>query len=400
LRDDVADMLIRTHPLDVLVVVVLVVAAVSGWRRGFTVVVLGYAGLLIGLAVGAWAATRIGLVVSTEESLRRIFVGLGVFFLVAAIFHSLAIRAGRAAKAAMIGQWTSGVDSLGGALVASAVAAIALWFVALTMSDSMPVVAKAVNDSVVLTVIDRHAPRPPAALSELRRLLAASPFPDAFASLRPPMSSGPPPGVHLTAAGLQRARTATVQVASEGCGGLLFGSGFPVRTDLVVTNAHVVAGTANHRVITSQGTRLPATVVLFDPRRDVALLRVPGLGLRPLALAEPSGPRATGAVVGYPGGGRQKVVGAQVVSRVNANGRDIYSRALVNREIWVLRSTIRKGDSGGPLVDRNGRSLGVVFAASTSTDQEGYALTNAELRPDLVAAAGRTAPVRVLGCAG
>src|SRR6266545_2529898 len=351
-------MLLRTHPLDVLLGIVLVVAGVSGWRRGFTVVVLGYAGLLIGLAVGAWAATRIGLVVSTEESLRRIFVGVGVFFLVAAIFHSLAIRAGRAVKGALVGQWTSSLDSLGGALVASAVAAV----------------------------------------SELRRLLAGSPFPDACASLRPPISSGPPPAISLTS-GIRRASAATVQIESEGCGGLLFGSGFPVSGNLVVTNAHVVAGTDNHRVITYRGARLPATVVLFDPRRDIALLRVPGLTVRPLALADPSGPRTTGAVIGYPGGGRQKVVGAQVVTKTVAVGRDIYSRALVRRQIWVLRAVIRKGDSGGPLVDRNGRALGVVFAASTITDQEGYALTNAELRTDLAAAAGRSAPVPVLGCA-
>jgi len=390
-------MLLRTHPLDVLIGIVLVVAAVSGWRRGFTVVVLGYAGLLIGLALGAWAATRIGLVVSTEESLRRIFVGIGVFFLVAAISHSLAIRAGRSVKGALVGQWTSSLDSLGGALVASAVAAIALWFVALTMSDSMPVLARAVSNSVILTAIDHHAPRPPAAVSELRRLLNGSPFPDAFASLRPPISSGSPPAVSLTS-GIRRASAATVQIESEGCGGLLFGSGFPVSGNLVVTNAHVVAGTDNHRVITSQGTRLPATVVLFNPRRDIALLRVPGLGLRPLPLADPS-PRTTGAVIGYPGGGREKVVGAQLVTKTVAVGRDIYSRALVRRQIWVLRAVIRKGDSGGPLVDRNGRALGVVFAASTVSDQEGYALTNAELRLDLAAVAGRNAPVPVLGCA-
>jgi S1-C subfamily serine protease len=391
-------MLLRTHPLDVLLGIVLIVAAISGWRRGFIVVVLGYAGLLIGLAVGAWAATRIGLVVSTEESLRRIFVGIGVFFLVAAVFHSLAIRAGRAAKGGLVGQWTSNLDSVGGAVVASAVAAIALWFVALTMSDSMPVLARAVSDSVILTTIDHHAPRPPAAVSELRRLLAGSPFPDAFASLRPPISSGSPPVIQSTQ-GIQRAAAATVQIESEGCGGLLFGSGFPVNGNLVVTNAHVVAGTGNHRVITSRGTRLPATVVLFDPRRDIALLRVPGLPVRPLPLADPSGPRTIGAVIGYPGGGSQKVVGAQVVTKTVATGRDIYSRALVRREIWVLRAVIRKGDSGGPLVDRSGRALGVVFAASTITDQEGYALTNAELRTDLAAAAGRTAPVPVLGCA-
>jgi S1-C subfamily serine protease len=392
-------MLLRTHPLDVLVGILLILAAVSGWRRGFTVVVLGYAGLLLGLAVGAWAATRIGVIVSTEESLRRIFVGIGVFFVVAAIFHGLAVRAGRMAKGALVGQWTSSLDSVGGALVAATVAGVALWFIGLTMSDSLPVVARAVSNSVILTAIDDHAPRPPAAVSELRQLLARSPFPDAFANLRPATSSGSPPAV-VQGEGLTRALAATVQIESEGCGGLLFGSGFPVApSNLVVTNAHVVAGTTNHQVITRTGTKLRATVVLFDPRRDLALLRVPQLGVRGLQLGEPSGPRANGAVVGYPGGGRQQVVGAQVVTRTSALGRDIYSRALVRRQIWVLRAKIRKGDSGGPLVDRAGHSMGVVFAASTTDSLEGYALTNAELRADLNAAAGRTAPVPVLGCA-
>jgi S1-C subfamily serine protease len=385
--------------LDVLVGIVLILAAVSGWRRGFTVVVLGYAGLMLGLAVGAWAATRVGVIVSTDESLRRIFVGIGVFFVIAALFHSVAVRAGRLAKGALVGQWTSGIDSVGGAVVAATVAGVALWFVGLTISDSMPVVAKAVSNSVILTTIDDHAPRPPAAVSELRQLLARSPFPDAFANLRPAISSGSPPAV-VKGEGLNRALAATVQIESEGCGGLLFGSGFPVApSNLVVTNAHVVAGTTNHLVITRDGAKLRATVVFFDPRRDLALLRVPRLDVRALQLAEPSGPPANGAVVGYPGGGRQQVVGAQVVTRTSALGRDIYSRALVRRQIWVLRAKIRKGDSGGPLVDHRGRAMGVVFAASTVDNQEGYALTNAELRADLNAAAGRTAPVSVLGCA-
>jgi uncharacterized membrane protein required for colicin V production len=392
-------MLLRTHPLDVLVGILLILAAVSGWRRGFTVVVLGYAGLLLGLAVGAWAATRVGVLVSAEESLRRIFVGLGVFFVVAALFHSVAVRAGRLAKGALVGQLTSSIDSVGGALVAATVAGVALWFIGLTMSDSLPVVARAVGNSVILTTIDDHAPRPPAAVSELRQLLARSPFPDAFANLRPAISSGSPPDVPQ-GPGLNRAKAATVQIESEGCGGLLFGSGFPVApSNLVVTNAHVVAGTTNHQVITNTGTKLRATVVFFDPKRDLALLRVPRLDVRALQLGEPSGARVNGAVVGYPGGGRQQVVGAQVVTRTSALGRDIYSRALVRRQIWVLRAKIRRGDSGGPLVDNLGRAMGVVFAASTSDPQEGYALTNAELRADLNAAAGRTAPVSVLGCA-
>jgi S1-C subfamily serine protease len=390
-------MLLRSHPLDVLLGLILILAAVSGWRRGFTVVVLGYAGLLVGLALGAWAATRAGLVVSTEDSLRRVFIGVAVFFVVAAICHTLAIRLGQVARKAFAGQLTSSLDAVGGAVVAVGVAAIALWFVGLTLSSSMPQVANAIAGSAILNTIDSHAPRPPGALAELRGILALSPFPDAFASLRPPTSSGEPPAAARTA-GIRRAAQATLQIESEGCGGLLFGSGFPVAGNYVVTNAHVVAGTRDHHVATSDGTRHAATVVWFDPKRDLALLRAPSLALRPLTLAD-AGPASAGAVIGYPGGGREQVVGAQVVEKQVARGRDIYSSSLVVRQIYVLRATVRKGDSGGPLVDRTGRALGVIFAASTLDSQEGFALTNRELRDTLTAAGRRTAPVPTGACA-
>jgi len=391
-------MLLRSHPLDVLLGVVLILAAVSGWRRGFTVVVLGYAGLLVGLALGAWAATRVGLVISSEDSLRRIFIGVAVFFLVAAVCHTVGIRLGKVARDAFAGQLTSNLDSVGGAVVAAAVAAIALWFVGLTLSGSVPQVSKAVANSVILTTIDRHAPRPPSALAELRGILARSPFPDAFASLRPPQTSGDPPPAARTA-GIMRASAVTLRIESEGCGGLLFGSGFPVPGNYVVTNAHVVAGARDHHVrLSNGGQRFAARVVWFDPKRDLALLRVPGLRLRPLTLADAT-PPVPGAVIGYPGGGRQQVVGAQVYSKTVAKGRDIYSRSLVTRQIYVLRAVVRKGDSGGPVVDRNGRALGVVFAASRLDDQEGFALTNTELRSTLAAARSRTAPVPTGACA-
>jgi S1-C subfamily serine protease len=390
-------MLLRSHPLDVLLGLVLIAAAISGWRRGFMVVVLGYAGLLAGLAVGAWAASRVGLVVSSEDSLRRIFTGIAVFFLVAAFCHAVATRLGSVARDALVGQWTSSLDSLGGAVVATGVTAVALWFVGLTLSSSMPQLARAVANSVILTTIDEHAPRPPGALAELRGLLARSPFPEAFAGLRPPLTSGEPPAVARTP-GIARARDATVQVESEGCGGLLFGSGFPVPGNLVVTNAHVVAGTSNHRVRVNGGRAVAATVVWFDPKRDLALLRAPGLGLRPLTLRDAQ-PPTPGAVIGYPGGGREQVVGAQVVSRTLARGRDIYSRSLVTRQIYILRAAVRKGDSGGPVVDRAGHALGVVFAASTVDGQEGFALTNVELRAALSAAGGRTAAAPTGACA-
>src|SRR6266699_1303569 len=352
------------HAIDLLLLLLLAATAVSGWRRGFAVVTLGYAGLLVGLALGAWAAARVGLFISAEDSLRRLLVGIVVFF-----------------------------------LVAVGVTVIAVWFVALTLG-SVPFspLARALTDSSVLRTIDRIAPRPPAALSQLRGLLARSPFPDVFANLRPPAAAGAPPAA-LATPGVKHAAAATVQIESQGCGGLLFGSGFPVEQHLVVTNAHVVAGTGRHRVITTDGSRAIATVVWFDPRRGLALLNVPGISLDPVRLAGAVPAGTTGAVIGYPGGGSEKVVGARVVARTTAVGRDIYSSSLARREIYVLRARVRKGDSGGPVVDRSGRPIGVVFAASTVDPQEGYALTHSELRTVLTQVGSRRAPVGVGECA-
>ena len=387
------------HAIDLLLVLLLVLAAVSGYRRGFAVVVLGYAGLLLGLALGAWAATRVGLFISAEDSLRRLLVGIVVFFLVAAVCHSLATRLGAQLRSALTGRVAGGLDAIGGAVAAIAMTAIAMWFVGLTLG-SVPFspVARAVSDSAVLRTLDRFAPRPPAALAQLRGLLARSPFPDAFANLRPSTTGGVPPAAGATP-GIRRAAAATVQIQSEGCGGLLFGSGFPVDDQLVVTNAHVVAGTGRHRVLTAGGGRFAATVVWFDPRRDVALLDVPGLRIRPLTLQASVRLGTNGAVVGYPGGGGEVVVGAKVVARTAAVGRDIYSSSLVRREIYVLRARVRKGDSGGPVVDRSGRPLGVVFAASTVDPNEGYALTASELQTVLTQLGSRRAEVGVGQCA-
>jgi S1-C subfamily serine protease len=387
------------HAIDLLLLLVLAVTAVSGWRRGFAVVTLGYAGLLVGLAVGAWAAARVGLFISDEDSMRRLLVGIVVFFLVAVVCHSIATRFGVQLRSTITGKLSGNLDAVGGALVAVVVTAIALWFVALTLG-SVPFspLARALTDSSVLRTIDRVAPRPPAALSQLRGLLARSPFPDAFANLRPPAAAGAPPAT-LATPGVKRATATTVQIESEGCGGLLFGSGFPVEAHLVVTNAHVVAGTGDHRVIVPGRGRARGTVVWFDPRRDIALLSVPGVTFSPLELDGPVRAGTTGAVIGYPGGGGETVVGARVVARTTAVGRDIYSSSLVRREIYVLRAKVRKGDSGGPVVDRSGRLIGVVFAASTVDPNEGYALTNTELRTVLSQAGSNRAEVPVGQCA-
>ena len=384
--------------IDLVMLAILVTAGISGWRRGFAVVVLSYLGLLGGLALGAWLAARVGLALSATDSLGRLLIGITVFFLVASLCHVGGTRLGTSLRSRLSSRFADGLDNLGGAAVASGVVAIALWFVGLTLAAGpIPEVAQALSHSEVLRTIDRFTPRPPAAINELRRLLDRSPFPEAFASLRPPAASGPPPEVS-TNPRVRAAAEATVQVRSRGCGGLLFGSGFPVAPDLIVTNAHVVAGTKDPEVLTVHGREHDATVVWFDHERDIAFLRVRGAGLRPLPLAD-AREDAVGVVIGYPGGGEEQVTGARIVDRTTAVGRDIYSRSLVQREIYVLRARIRKGNSGGPLVNQAGQAVGVVFAASTVDRNEGYALTAQELRQARREAGAATRPVSTGSCA-
>src|SRR6266511_3553420 len=185
------------HAIDLLLVLLLVLAAVSGYRRGFAVVVLGYAGLLLGLALGAWAATRVGLFISAEDSLRRLLVGIVVFFLVAAVCHSLATRLGAQLRSALTGRVAGGLDAIGGAVAAIAMTAIAMWFVGLTLG-SVPFspVARAVSDSAVLRTLDRFAPRPPPCRSRARAAAAycsAAASPWTTSSWSPTRTSWPVP---------------------------------------------------------------------------------------------------------------------------------------------------------------------------------------------------------------
>ncbi|HEX2375623.1 MAG TPA: MarP family serine protease [Actinomycetota bacterium] len=389
------------QPIDVLLLVLLALAALSGWRRGFAMVLLGYLGLLVGLALGAWAATQAGLLVSADSSVRRLLTAVVVFFLVAAACHAVGNLLGIRVRSLLGGRWTSRADAIGGAVVATVVAAVAMWFVALTLSNvPLSPFTRAVHSSSVLRTIDNYAPRPPAALAQLRGLLDRSGFPEAFATLRPPVVSGPPPEAARNPAVL-RAANATLQIQSRGCGGVLFGSGFPIATDLVITNAHVVAGSRRHEVVTNEGVRASASVVYFDPAHDLALLSVPDLPVGPLRLAGAAARRGQEAVViGYPSGGAQKAIGARIVLRTQPEAPDIYARPQDSRrDIYVLHARVRKGVSGGPVVDLRGRPLGVVFAASTVERSEGYALTNAEVRRAVSRSNGNRRPVSVGGCA-
>jgi S1-C subfamily serine protease len=184
------------------------------------------------------------------------------------------------------------------------------------------------------------------------------------------------------------------RVEGRGCGGVVSGSAYPVAPGYLVTNAHVVSGTSN-TTLSQDATRVDgihATVVLFDPERDIAILWAPQVNA-PVPQENSGGRGTQGAVLGYPGGGPEMVSPAVLEQNTDATGRDIYNNALVNRNIWIIGSQVRPGNSGGPLVDLQGHVLGLVFAASSTDPNQAYALSNDEVQPDIQAGVGRTGTV-------
>ena len=169
------------------------------------------------------------------------------------------------------------------------------------------------------------------------------------------------------------------------CNRSLEGSGFVISPEHVLTNAHVVAGMTDGpvRQLRRAVNGLPATVVLFDWNNDVAILYVPGLHAPPLHFAGTAAKGSGAVVVGYPENGPFRAVPARVGSQWAASGPNIYKTGTVTREIYAVRATVEPGNSGGPLLAKNGKVYGVVFAASTTARDTGFALTAGVVRRDV-----------------
>ena len=291
----------------------------------------------------------------------------------------LGARSGRLLQRLRLGP----VDSVFGVAVAVVVALIVTWVVAIApeTTASSPRSTGRCSSRASCGPSTPSLPPIPTVFAGVERFLAQNGFPIVFAGL-PPQTAAPvslPTDASARAAVL-RAEGSTVQVAGTGCGVIQEGSGFVVAPGLVVTNAHVVAGIAAPAVIDADG-RHATTVVLFDPRLDIAVLRVHGLTDAGSAVDSAVVARGTtGVVLGYPGGGPLTPRKAGVAAAFEAVGLDIYGSSQTTREIYQLDAVVQPGNSGGPLVASgdpglaDGTVIGVVFARSTANANVGYAL--------------------------
>ena len=371
--------------LDLVIVGVVVFAMVGGYRLGF----LGRAASWIGLAVGFYVAIRVlptvlnHLTTATPTTLLVLTV---VIIVAGAMIGQAAglIAGAHLHRFLPIGPLRL-VDRILGSLVGGAGILVVVWLLVPAVAQVAGWPARAVTESVISRVVSRDLPHPPGALDFLRRLVANG-NPVVFSVLQGNTASGPPPANSpIPQALAAQVQASTVRVTGQACDEIIEGSGFAVAPDLIVTNAHVVAGEHAGKTMVDlpDGTTRAATVVMYDPNRDLALLSVPGLGQNPLPLASAT-PSELGAVFGHPEGDPKVVITPAEVSREeNATGPDIYGNHDVRRAILVLAATLAHGDSGGALVDENGQVIGVAFAISAESSGTAYALDTSELKAAL-----------------
>jgi S1-C subfamily serine protease len=378
--------------IDLLIVVAVIIGLANGYRRGFWLSLTQYVGLVVGVLLGAAAARPVLDYLQISNANARPLGAVLVLVIGGSLGSSIGFAAGEPIRRNILraGIHTA-TDSVGGAALSALAVLLMCWFLGLSFSRGPSTeIAQQIQRSAVLRQLDSVAPKPPAFLASVEGILAGVQFPSVFAGLEPNLPAlDVPPSVDLPA--VNRAAQSVVKVSSIGCGGIVTGSGFPVNGGYIVTNAHVVSGTTAHTISTPNGQTYKATVILFDPERDVAVLQAPGYG----GPALPFGPaeRGTqGAVIGYPGGGAERTTPAVVNGAVSAEGRDIYNQNLVTRQVFVLQASVHPGNSGGPLIDLQGHVLGMVFATSASNPNQAYALSDDEINPDIRAAQSSQSP--------
>jgi S1-C subfamily serine protease len=385
--------------VDFLVVAGVGAAVVSGVRAGLVGIAAGAIGTIVGLMLGSAIATD----VTRSLELRgggEVFA-VSVVVVIAVALVSFVVQVAAAPLAASIrGMHLGWVDRTAGGVIGF-VGSIALaWLLGGVLATGpSQSFAREVQDSVLLREIDDRLPAAPGVVAELQQALLNHGMPLPFVGFEPRLDPVAPPSTEALAAAQAAAAASTVRVSGAGCGGGLTGSGVVVASGLVVTNAHVVAGIDAISVDAGDG-RHDALPVWFDPDTDLAVLRVDGMTVPPLALATQDAATGQGAaVLGYPAGGPLVVAPAAVLDRREAVGRDIYGHGTVTREVYILQSSVRPGDSGGPFVDQTGTVLGIVFARSNVDDDVGYALTSDEVRSVLALVPANSAEVDTRSCA-
>jgi len=378
--------------LDVLIALFIVVVVLRGARTGFLAGVFSLVGVVVGASLGSRIAPS--LMPDSGNPVYGAGITLGSILAFAVLGEVVARTVGGSIRNRLSSPTSETLDGFGGAALGFALSLVLVWAVGVFALQSPPLAGlhPAVQDSRILQSLNERMPS---------GLLTR-----AVADLEPlPRIKGPEPQVSAPEGNIVRdpdvrsASARTLRVTGIACGYGVEGSGWAAGQNLVVTNAHVVAGETATRVqVGGAGRLLPAKVVVFDEKNDIAVLRVNGLGLTPLPLTAPR-PGEAAAVIGFPENGPLEVEPARTGATQRVISSDAYDRGPVKRVVTSFRVYVRPGNSGGPAVNANGQVVSTIFASRTDSDNSGYGVPSRIVRQHLRAAAGRSIPVSTGGCA-
>ncbi|UNO40695.1 MarP family serine protease [Streptomyces sp. MST-110588] len=395
--------------LDIVLLLAAVWFAVVGYRQGFVVGVLSVIGFLGGGLIAVYLLPVVWNQI-TEDATPGTFAAIAavaVVIVCASVGQAFTTHLGNKLRRYITWSPARALDATGGALVNVLAMLLVAWLIGSALAGtSLPTLGKEVRSSKVLLGVSRVMPQEAGTwFADFSAVLGQNGFPQVFTPFsNEPIHSVPAPDPKLAGGPVAaRARQSIVKVVgtAPGCGKVVEGTGFVFARHRVMTNAHVVGGVSAPTVqVGGEGRAYGAKVVLYDWRRDIAVLDVPALSAPALRFAEAeSGSGKSAIVAGFPENGGYDVRSARTRGRIKLDGPDIYHRGTVRRDVYSLYAAVRPGNSGGPLLTPSGEVYGVVFAKSRVDDNTGYALTADEVREDV--AKGRTAdkPVDSQGCA-
>jgi len=377
--------------LDWVILGLVLMLALFGWAQGFVAGLLAF----LGFAAGAWLGTRIAPVVLSEgsQSPYAPVFGLMGALLAGAVFAIGFEGLGARLRERLDTPALTAVDGVLGAVLTAAIGLGVVWILgALAVSGGSPDLRREVRQSKVLQQLNTILPPSGPLLNALARF-------DPFPRISGPEVNVPAPREDITRdPEVEGAKGSVVKILGTACGLGVEGSGWVAGQGLVVTNAHVVAGQDDTRVLVrGEGPSLGAQAVAFDSDNDIAVLRVDGLQADSLPIASAARSGSEAAVLGFPRNGPYDVRAARVGETRRVVTQDAYGEGPVTRSIVSLRGLVRSGNSGGPMVDGAGRVVGTVFAATTSGARGGYAVPNAIVRDAL---RGASSPVSTGPCTG
>lgn len=386
--------------LDIAVIGVALIAAISGWRSGALGSLMSFVGVVLGAIAGVMLAPH---VVSHVHSPRgKLFTALLLILALVVIGEVAGVVLGRAVRGSIRSGPVRVIDSFVGVALQLVVVLVAAWLLGspLTTSNQQNLAAAA-SGSQVITEVDKYAPDWLRSVPKrMSALLSTSGLPDVLEPLGTPIQAVEPPDPTLAdSLVVSKSQPSVVKIrgVATACQKVLEGTGFVIAPNRVMSNAHVVAGSESVTV-EAEGKKYDATVVSYDPNADISILDVPNLPQQPLVFADDPAKTGTDAVVlGYPGGGDFVATPARVREIIELSGPDIYKSTTVNREVYTIRGLVRQGNSGGPMINRAGQVIGVVFGAAVDDNDTGFVMTTDEVARQL-AKIGNTAKVPTGAC--